>query len=73
MVVGTTKVLISLQDNRDYVNHAYIIYSSVLTRVLRVSMCCKHVISCDTGLKKNSRRQGFYGKKGAGLDLYLDP
>ena len=70
MVVGTTKVLISLQGNRDYIKPRLAIF---LARVLRVCMRFKHVISCDTGLKKNSRRQGFYGKKGAGLDLYLDP
>ena len=72
MVVGITKVLISLQDNGDYVKPRLAI---LLARVLRVCMRCKHVISCDTGLKKNSRRQGFYGRKGVhmGLDLYLDP
>ena len=33
---------------------------------------CGHVISCDKGLRKHSSPQGFYGEKGAGLDLYVD-
>ena len=46
-------------------------------RLIRASIgrvCLRgHVISCDKCLKKHSSPQGFYGEKGAGLDLYLDP